>query len=144
MINGQCLCGNIHFQIQQKKIETIYQCHCSLCRKQSGTHANHATMIKAESFIWLKGQDQIRTYKKETGFTSSFCQNCGSPVPNYIGTHPYLWIPLGLIEHDIEPQQRLNFCISSKVTWANLQHSIDYNEVPSWDTLKEFFKLNSK
>ncbi|EXA68736.1 hypothetical protein J503_1524 [Acinetobacter baumannii 984213] len=33
----------------------------------------------------------MATYKKETGFTSSFCNRCGSPVPNKInGTNGFV------------------------------------------------------
>lgn len=64
MLNGQCLCGSVQFQLALNNIELIYQCHCSLCRKQSGTHANHASMLKVENFAWTMGQDHIKTYKK--------------------------------------------------------------------------------
>lgn len=60
MLKGQCLCASIHFQIN-KNIEAIYQCHCSLCRKQSGTHANHATIVQESDFKWITGQDNIST-----------------------------------------------------------------------------------
>ncbi|MFW1857631.1 GFA family protein [Acinetobacter defluvii] len=141
MLNGQCLCGSVQFQLALNNIKLIYQCHCSLCRKQSGTHVNHATMIKVENFAWTMGQDHIKTYKKDTGFTSSFCQNCGSPVPNRIGQHPYMWIPLGLIDSDIQPKQRLNFCMTSQAAWEKITYHTDYPELPTWDELKILFKL---
>lgn len=143
MLNGQCLCSSVQFQIAQNDFEMIYQCHCSLCRKQSGTHANHASMVKVENFAWKNGQTDIRTYKKDTGFTSSFCQNCGSPVPNLIGQHPYMWIPLGLIDSDIQPKLRLDFCMTSRTNWEETAQHSQYAELPTWDELKDFFKLGS-
>lgn len=74
MLTGKCLCHTIQFQVN-KPINIIYQCHCSLCRKQSGTHANHASMVKSQYFQWIQGQENIITYKKDTGFTSCFVKN---------------------------------------------------------------------
>ncbi|MEG0344771.1 MAG: GFA family protein [Acinetobacter sp.] len=140
MLKGQCLCASIHFQVN-KKIEAIYQCHCSLCRRQSGTHANHATLVQANDFVWLTGQDNISTYKKDTGFTSSFCKKCGSPVPNQVGHTNFIWIPLGLIDDEISPTQHLNFCLSSKANWEKTyMHSIDYQHLPTWDETADIFK----
>ena len=144
MLNGQCLCGSVQFQIELNEVEMIYQCHCSLCRKQSGTHANHATMVKAELFQWNNGKKFITTYKKDTGFTSAFCQNCGSPVPNRIGQQPYMWIPLGLIDSVIKPQQRLDFCMTSQASWEHTDANASYAELPNWDALKQLFKLDAE
>lgn len=58
--------------------------------------------------------------KKETGFTSSFCNRCGSPVPNKINGTNYMWIPLGLLEQPFKPDLKLNFCIESKHDWVVL------------------------
>ncbi|KCZ27565.1 glutathione-dependent formaldehyde-activating enzyme family domain protein, partial [Acinetobacter baumannii 25977_9] len=38
---GSCLCNQVKFSIT-REIKTVYYCHCSLCRKQTGTGANAA------------------------------------------------------------------------------------------------------
>lgn len=141
MLNGQCLCGEIKFQLHQN-IKTVYQCHCSLCRKQSGTHANHATMINQQYFEWLQGISLIQTYRKASGFCSCFCTQCGSPVPNQIGSSVYMWIPMGLLESATTPEQRVNFCLSSKADWevsGFASTTTDYMELPSWTELSLLF-----
>lgn len=140
MLKGQCLCASIHFQIN-KNIEAIYQCHCSLCRKQSGTHANHATIVQESDFKWITGQDNISTYRKDTGFTSSFCRQCGSPVPNQVGQTHLMWIPLGLMDDDISPTQQFNFCLSSKANWEKIYlDSTDYEHLPTFAEITNIFK----
>ena len=42
----------------------MYHCHCSLCRKQSGTAANSATLVNETLFEWVCGTDSIGTFKK--------------------------------------------------------------------------------
>ncbi|MBH2002884.1 MAG: GFA family protein [Moraxellaceae bacterium] len=142
--NGTCLCGEIKFQFHRSKIKTIYRCYCSLCRKQSGTASNTATLISSEQFDWQQGEQFIQTYLKVTGFTSSFCRQCGSPVPNALGSNTkIMWIPLGLIQQDFRPDVELNFCMNSKTSWAgeNKVHT-SFDELPNGIQLQEYFELN--
>ncbi len=139
MLTGKCLCGSIQFQIN-KQIQTTYQCYCSLRRKQSGTHSNHTSMVKSQYFQWTQGQENIITYKKDTGFTSCFCQKCGSPVPNQIGQTAYIWIPLGLLDGELFPSQHIHFCINSRANWEKLPlHTQSYELLPDWNEIEKIF-----
>ena len=115
--SGSCLCGKVKFLIN-KDIHTMYHCHCSLCRKQSGTGANSATLVSETLFEWVSGINFIGTFKKDSGFTSCFCISCGSPVPNNVGNSPFIWIPLGLLNEMPVIKRRLGFCLNSKSNWA--------------------------
>ena len=80
-MRGECLCGRISFEISGP-LPKIYQCHCSLCRKQSGTASNAGLLVAKENFRWLKGQEKISSYVRPSGFRGDFCPTCGSMVPN--------------------------------------------------------------
>lgn len=136
---GRCLCGAICFEIK-KKIEVIYHCHCSLCRKQTGAAANAATLVPLADFVWKQGQDSIQTYQRETGFTTCFCPQCGSPVPNRLREPHFVWIPLGLLDSPILPTKCLHLCLSSQATWAKEKMAeIPYDALPSWETIQALF-----
>ncbi len=75
---GKCLCGKVQFEINGETPH-LYQCHCSLCRKQSGSSANAATFIFERNFTWTNGEEIITSFLKDTGFRTDFCSNCGSP-----------------------------------------------------------------
>lgn len=138
-IHGQCLCGQVAFTTTHH-IENIYHCHCSLCRKQSGTAANAATLVPQITFQWQSGQQSIQSFKKATGFTVYFCRCCGSPVPNPVGNTDWIWIPLGLLDDEINPKQRLHFCLNSKSTWEDLNlNQINFSALPSQDELQQLF-----
>ncbi len=118
----------------------MYHCHCSLCRKQSGTAANAATLINQQYFEWTSVTSSIFCYQKETGFRSHFCQRCGSPVPNQVGTTALIWIPLGLLDNAPKIQQKLSFCLSSKITWADeIKVNQSYTELPEFEELLSYF-----
>jgi len=132
---GKCLCGDIEFSVDiQTDPFKIYQCHCSLCKKQSGSSANSATIIEATHFKWIKSEN-IQSWQKETGFSSHFCTNCGCSVPNAFASK-YYWIPVGLLELDsksVAIEVVANFCLSTKSNWHNV-----YKESGNFDGLPEF------
>ncbi|PID64765.1 MAG: aldehyde-activating protein, partial [Gammaproteobacteria bacterium] len=94
----------------------IYQCHCSLCKKQSGSSSNSATIIHTQQFEWIKGNEYIKTWKKETGFNSHFCEQCGSPVPNKFAGE-YIWVPVGLLDIEDDVEVVADLCLSSHSCW---------------------------
>lgn len=48
-MKGACLCETVAFEISVTPTR-YYRCHCSLCRKQSGTGYNLATIVKESDF----------------------------------------------------------------------------------------------
>ena len=115
-MRGRCLCGTVQFEIVGA-LPALYQCHCSLCRKQSGGASNAATIVDADQLRWLSGEGAVRSWKKATGFRSDFCSTCGSPVPNVLGDKPYYWVPAGLLEEDGALRVAVHLHMGSKARW---------------------------
>lgn len=115
-MKGSCLCGGIEFEVTGLS-GNIYQCHCNLCRKQGGSSSNTGTVVPVDQLTWLKGENNIKTWVKETGFTSSFCENCGSLVPNRLRKLNYYWLPVGTLD-DGPFKIVANLYINSKASWA--------------------------
>ena len=113
---GSCLCSEIQFHLANRPLR-LYQCHCSLCRKQSGAAASAATLVHKNQFAWQKGEELIHSYIKPTGFRSDFCSKCGTPVPNIVGKSEYVWIPAGTLNTAEKFEIVAHLFIESKVPW---------------------------
>jgi hypothetical protein len=98
----------------------LYQCHCSLCRKQGGSVSNTALIVAHDHFRWLAGERTISSYVKATGFRSDFCVRCGSPVPNPLRDTPYVWVPAGLLDTDAPLAIAAHLFVGSKAPWDTL------------------------
>ena len=117
VISGSCFCGDIRFEIQGE-LPPLYQCHCSECRKTTGSNANAGLLILRKNFTWLAGEEQIKTYLKASGFRINFCPSCSSPVPNIVTKLPTLmWIPVGLIDSDLPSTVQHHLYVNSKANW---------------------------
>ena len=128
---GNCLCGAIEFNITDIG-ENIYQCHCSLCRKQGGSASNTGTVVPLNHLQWTKGQENIRSWVKDSGFRSDFCSICGSPVPNPLRDFDYYWIPVGTLE-DGPYHIVANIYTNSKASWSHVAAT-----GKQFDTMPEF------
>lgn len=139
-MRGCCLCGKVEFEIEGDRFK-LYQCHCSLCRRQSGTLSNAATIVPEEKFRWLGGRELISSWKKESGFRSDFCSVCGSPVPNPLRNYPYFWVPAGLLEGDgLEIVAHL--CVDSKAPWDSSAFGVKcYDNLPAFSELIDLLRV---
>ena len=141
-MKGSCNCGKVSFEVVGD-LTGLYQCHCKLCQKQSGSTSNTATIVSDSDFKWCSGVDSITHWKKDSGFTSHFCKQCGCPVPNKLRESNYYWIPMGLVENfDIKIIAHL--CCSSKANWDDISNSgIKHDEMPlDLDTFIRSFQKN--
>lgn len=132
-IRGKCLCGSVEFEISVRP--ALLQCHCSLCRKQSGSVANAAAIIEAKHFRWISGEDKISSFVRSPRFRSDFCSVCGSPVPNP-QSERYMWVPSGLFEGNEPLEIAVHIYVGSKSHWDTLPNpGVRFETRPDTETL---------
>lgn len=136
-MKGSCLCGTIEFELLNNRIK-IYQCHCDLCRKQTGTASSCGSVIPEKSFKWLSGLSAITKWEKESGFTSHFCSKCGSPVPNKFRDNPFYWVPVGTVDSE-NIEVVANIFVGEKTKWSNVSSSV--NSFDGRPKVEELVKL---
>ncbi len=137
-MKGQCLCGGVEFEVHDAP-HKLYQCHCSLCRKQSGTASNAAFIVPREKVSWHAGRDLVTSFTRPTGFRSDFCSRCGSPVPNVVGHTAYVWVPAGLLDPSAELEVAMHLWLDSKVAWEAMPAGgVHHAAAPSFDEIVAF------
>jgi hypothetical protein len=142
-MRGKCLCGQVQFEIVGSVLR-LYQCHCSLCRRQGGSSSNTAAIVGKEQFHWLAGQEQISCWVKHTGFRSDFCSNCGSPVPNLLRSAAYYWVPAGLLGGEIRAVVAAHLFVGSKASWDVIGSAgTQYETMPEISELMQHLRADS-
>ncbi|WP_116368411.1 GFA family protein [Parahaliea mediterranea] len=78
---GSCLCGAVRFRVRGD-FEHFYLCHCSRCRKGSGS-AHAANLFSASAQLqWLQGESRCRRFRLPgSRHERCFCEVCGSALP---------------------------------------------------------------
>lgn len=134
-MRGKCLCGAVEFELSGQ-MPAIYQCHCSLCRRITGSSANAATIVDRDQLNWLRGEESIRRYVSDSGYQSHFCADCGSPLPNPTRADSAWWVPVGLLDEDDRIELALHLYTGSKAGWDSLPQAGEHFEaMPDRDEL---------
>jgi len=116
MIKGSCLCGRIAFGIDGKYSD-IGHCHCSKCRKVSGSNSNAVLITSAKSMTWLRGAEHVKVYEMSDGWKSTFCAECGCPVPMLGARGKLYWVPAGALDDDPCVPVAQHIYVSDKASW---------------------------
>ncbi len=117
-LHGSCLCGGVAFAVDLPFARFIH-CHCSRCRKATGTaHATNA-VVKADALRWLRGEELLARYDLPTArsFATSFCRTCGSPLPHLTRSGREVIIPAGAFDDElgVKPQRLMQW--ASRADW---------------------------
>jgi hypothetical protein len=76
-LRGGCLCGAVRFEIDAP-LGPASWCHCTRCRRRTGTPASVQARIQPGSFRLLQGEEALREYRPGDGWAKVFCGECGS------------------------------------------------------------------
>jgi hypothetical protein len=129
---GSCLCGAVSYQFHGP--EYVFQyCHCSRCRKFTGSA--HATniIVAPDQFEWLTGADQLGRFEHPEAkhFATCFCRQCGSSLPWEAQSGGAVVIPAGTLDEDPEIRPSQNIFWKDRVAWREAVESL-----PHYDELQ--------
>jgi hypothetical protein len=116
ILEGTCLCGAVRFALEGRP-PPVGMCHCSQCRKASGTGSNAVIAVRVERFRWLAGEDQLHTFNLPSGWGVTRCRTCGSPAPRATPDGARVWVPAGALDVDPGPRVAGHIFVGSKPSW---------------------------
>lgn len=129
---GSCNCGSVKFSIA-KKVSDIYMCHCSICRKSTGSGGIAVVIVQNKDFAWLEGEAFIKTWRKPNhDWLTRFCVNCGTSVPGE-NDDDSIFVPVGTLNFGTQDLHiKHHLFVDSKASWEPLslgakQHLNGYN-----------------
>ena len=110
VLRGSCLCGAVKYEVAGEA-KRFYHCHCSRCRKATGTGHASNLFLQPGTLRWLSGEEQIRAFKvpQAKRFTNQFCALCGGRLPRQPKDTDTVVIPAGSLDDEtpIKPQARI-------------------------------------
>ncbi len=128
MISGSCLCGGVRFEAD-RAVGPFELCHCSRCRKVSGSAFMSGIAVRRVEFRLLAGKELIRTFEAPLLeapplYRTSFCSTCGSPVPDPTGDSAVLELAAGLLDDDPELRPDKHIFIEIKAPWFTISDTL--------------------
>lgn len=79
-VHGSCNCGGVRYAVTAPFLRANL-CHCSRCRKQSGSVGSAQGRVPREGFTLLTGASLLGVWRPEDGgMAKVFCTVCGSSL----------------------------------------------------------------
>ena len=129
---GECLCGVNRYVILGYKPKAMYLCHCSRCRKETGTIYGANVFFNDAQLMWEKGDgDQITHFHlKGTRKHRAFCTTCGTPLPRQEGKC-HVILPAGTLDDDSFLEPTAHIFYASRSSWEDKLKNLNcFEELP--------------
>ncbi|RPI12628.1 MAG: GFA family protein [Lysobacterales bacterium] len=123
MARGECNCRAVQFEIDAD-LSDVYVCHCSICRRATGSNGIAVVLVPNERLRWITGLEHVATWKKPDGdWEMRFCRICGSPVPGE-NDPKTMFVPAGSIVSGAESLRVSHHVwVGSKAAWDEIGDS---------------------
>ena len=121
---GSCLCGAVALEVTGP-ITAIIHCHCSKCRKNSGTAYATNGFVDTDNFHLIRGRDELGHFETSPGKVRHFCRVCASPVYSSNQADPTrLRLRLGILDSEITERPMSHNFVGSKANWDDLDAAL--------------------
>ncbi|MBP6104944.1 MAG: GFA family protein [Steroidobacteraceae bacterium] len=125
-VRGSCLCGAVAWEAA-RPLAAMRVCHCSRCRRRSGSNCFVGVMCRAGALRLLRGEEQISTWHMPGTrfYTTSFCKACGAAAPAILPKGSF--VSAGCLDDDPAVRALCHIFYGSRASWVN-----------AWDDLPRF------
>jgi hypothetical protein len=125
---ASCLCGGVRIEID--RLEGPFElCHCSRCRRTSGSAFAAGIWTRSEDVRWIRGRELVSSYEAPLLeapplYKAVFCRVCGSRLPDPDPPFHMVDVPAGLLDRDsgLRPEHHLIF--GPKAPWYEISDAL--------------------
>jgi hypothetical protein len=141
MLKGQCLCGEVAFELDLAQVVLFNNCYCKRCQRNSGAAFVSQLQVPKTSFHWLQGDQSIQLYESSPGVNRAFCGVCGSRLPMTEIDGDFVPVPVGLLDEDPGLEPEVNMHLQERPSWVLVNEKIhclnDHGSPEFWAEFSE-------
>lgn len=112
------MCGAVAFRVEGP-FRGFQYCHCSRCRKQSGSAHCANLFVPVAQFSWERGEGQVKRFDLPDAkyWCTAFCTACGSTMPWLSKTGKAFIVAAGALDDDPASRPDRNIFYGSRAPW---------------------------
>jgi hypothetical protein len=104
----------------------MYYCHCSNCRRNTGSSFSTAAIVDRSDFSIVAGQDLLSSFESSEGVRRHFCSRCGSPLFGTSERSPEtLWISSGTLDEDPLVRPSFHRNVGDRAPWVEITDGLE-------------------
>ena len=124
MIQGNCYCGQCSFEASGELFDVLH-CHCSNCRKLTGSTFSTYGGVSKENFNWLCEPSEIREFQSSQYVSRYLCGTCGALIASIDKKEQNtIYLSIGLLEPGITVKPEYHQYVASKAPWYEIKDEL--------------------
>ena len=122
VLEGGCLCGAIRYRATATPFAADY-CHCSICRKSTGSPFGVWMDFKAGQVEWSNARPH--EYASSEHIRRGFCRDCGTSLTYRHQGHPeYLTISIASLDDPDAVKPTYHIHTNSQIGWLKIDDDL--------------------
>ncbi len=121
-LKGGCLCGAVEYSVADAFAYAL-NCHCSQCRRTTGSAFKPIAGIRREHFQCAADQGALLIYGEADGH-DAHCAKCGSLLYSVVRDGAYVHVPLGTLIDEPSIRPTMHIFVGSKATWYEINDDL--------------------
>ena len=119
---GRCLCGRLEYEVADA-FEYSMNCHCSQCRRSTGSAFKPLAGIEASRLVLRQGEADALRYGDETGH-DLHCRACGSLLYSLVREGRYVHVAMGTLVDEPSTRPSMHIFVGSKAAWFEITDAL--------------------
>jgi len=125
-LTGKCFCGAVQYIVADAFLYAA-NCHCSQCRRTTGSAFKPFAGIERDKLRVTNGEDKILRFGDETGH-DVHCNLCGSLLFSVVREGAFVHVAMGTLVDDPTIRPTHHIFVGSKAPWFTIA-----DDLPQYD-----------
>ncbi len=119
---GKCYCGAVQYEVEDQ-FGYALNCHCSNCRRTTGSAFKPFAGIERHKFRIVAGEDARLVYGDETTH-DAHCAHCGSLLYSVVRDGQWVHVAMGTLLDDPSIRPTAHIFVGSKAPWYEITDNL--------------------
>jgi hypothetical protein len=130
MLFGSCTCGKVKYAVADEFLYSA-NCHCSNCRKATGSAFKSFAGIERQKLSLTAGQSDLMIVGEDNGHDAR-CGVCGGFLYSVVRGGEYVHVAMGSLIDTPTIRPREHIFVGSKAEWFSITDALpQYAEFPT-------------
>jgi hypothetical protein len=125
-LTGKCLCGEVQYCVADEFLYAL-NCHCSNCRRTTGSAFKPFAGIERGKLRLLKGEESLLIFGGENAH-DTHCKSCGSLLYSVVREGMFVHVTLGTLVDVPSIRPTAHIFVGSKAPWFTITDDLPQHQ----------------
>jgi hypothetical protein len=126
VLAGKCFCGAVQYAVADEFLYAAI-CHCSDCRRTTGSAFKPFAGIEREKLTVTQGPDKVMIYGDDDG-NNTHCKLCGSLLYSVVRAGAFVHVAMGTLVDGPTIRPTKHIFVGSKAPWFTITDGLPQYE----------------